>query len=268
MPSPRLVHPAVAWRFKTLLWYLKRPGLYRQLLRNLGKGLIRRRCPIDTAAEAERWCRQRAIEVPEAVGTLTMAGMREPVRKRFPDVFARAEQAAAACPVKMGGPANLDLLYWVAEQLQARYVIETGVAYGWSSLAVLLSLAGRDGSLLLSTDVPYTNRDNDKYVGCVVPQQLRSRWQIVRRPDRDALPGALRRLPWLDMCHYDSDKSYQGRMWTYPRLWNALRPGGYFISDDVADNLAFRDFCRRVDADPIIVETAGKYVGMLIKPAA
>ena len=67
------------------------------------------------------------------------------------------------------------------------------------------------------------------------------------------------------MCHYDSDKSYDGRMWAYPILWRALRPGGIFISDDISDNLAFRDFAAQISATPTVVKFDNKYVGILLK---
>ena len=40
-------------------------------------------------------------------------------------------------------------------------------------------------------------------------------------------------VPEIDLCHYDSHKDYDARMWAYPRLWAALRSGGIFISDDI-----------------------------------
>ena len=67
------------------------------------------------------------------------------------------------------------------------------------------------------------------------------------------------------MCHYDSDKSYEGRMWAYPLLWGALEIGGIFMSDDIGDNLAFRDFARQVAAEPIVASFDGKYVGVLLR---
>ncbi|MCX7426235.1 MAG: class I SAM-dependent methyltransferase [Planctomycetia bacterium] len=200
--------------------------------------------------------------------------MRPSVRDRFKESFALADANAKRCPVEMGGPGCLDLIYWTAEWLQAMRVIETGTAYGWSSLAVLLSLKNREGSRLISTDRPYLGRDNDPYVGCVVPDDLRSHWQILRQADREALPKALAQLPLIDLCHYDSDKSVGGRRWAYPRLWKALRHGGCFLSDDISDNLAFRDFCRQVAVEPIIVRVPDpffrgeKYVGVLIKATA
>jgi hypothetical protein len=56
-----------------------------------------------------------------------------------------------------------------------------------------------------------------------------------------------------------------GRMWASPLLWNALKDGGFFVSDDINDNLAFKDFCESVDRKPVIVEHLGKYVGVIVK---
>jgi predicted O-methyltransferase YrrM len=194
--------------------------------------------------------------------------MPQPITSMFPDVFTAAHEKAAKCPVRMGGPGGLDLIYWLAEHSESKKVIETGVAYGWSSLAFLLSLKNRPGSRLISTDMPYPNRNNDQYVGCVVPTELRSTWNILRYPDRRALPTALRELGTLDMCHYDSDKSYEGRMWAYPLLWKALRKGGFLLSDDIGDNVAFRDYSNSLSIEPTIVELDGKFIGVLVKPGA
>ena len=167
--------------------------------------------------------------------------------------------------MKMGGPGNMDLLYNCAEHISAKAVLETGVAYGWSSLATLLSLKNRGSTLLASVDMPYVGLDNESHVGCVIPSALKSNWWLIRRPDRQGIPIALRQLHMLDMCHYDSDKSYDGRMWAYPILWNALRTGGIFISDDIGDNLAFRDFADAICVEPTVIKFDDKYVGVLLK---
>jgi hypothetical protein len=115
--------------------------------------------------------------------------------------------------------------------------------------------------------MPYPKLNNDAHVGCIVPDALRSRWTLLRYADREGLPRALRLLGTLDLCHYDSDKRYRSRMWAYPLLWQALRPGGLLLSDDIGDNIAFRDFCLQVRLDPVVIGIAGKYVGALVKPA-
>jgi predicted O-methyltransferase YrrM len=193
-----------------------------------------------------------------------------PLHELFQDEFDAATQAMRTCPVKMGGAANLELLYFLAEHVGATTAIETGVAYGWSSLALLLSFRARTDSCLVSTDRPYPGTNSGRYVGCVVPESLKRGWHLIRRADKEALPEALKILTEIDICHYDSDKSRKGRQWAYPLLWDALKPGGFFVSDDVGDNLAFRHFCHRHGVQPLIVHMSAlsgkKYVGILQKP--
>ncbi|MCP5115727.1 MAG: class I SAM-dependent methyltransferase, partial [bacterium] len=133
-------------------------------------------------------------------------------------------------------------------------------------LAILLALQHRDEALLISTDRPYPRFGSEAHVGCVVPEALREKWRIIDRADRQALPRALKLMPEVDLCHYDSDKSYDGRMWASPRLWRALRPGGFFVSDDIEDNQAFRDFAAREGVEPLVVSWSGHFVGVLVKP--
>lgn len=161
----------------------------------------------------------------------------------------------------------MGLIYALCEGLEATRVIETGVAYGWSSLALLLSLANRPTGNLWSVDLPYMGRGADAYVGVAVPPQLRQRWQLLRMADREGIPRAIRAAgAALDLVHYDSDKFETGRAWAYARLWQALRRGGMLVSDDVGDNLAFANFAQRVDVQPVIVAVADKFAGVLVKP--
>jgi predicted O-methyltransferase YrrM len=253
---------------RTLAWCLARPKLYPHFLYLLGKKIFSSRSAKEaTRKEAESWCASLAVDTSEAIASLTGLELEVGLEALYPQVFASAYEQVEKCPVKMGGPGNLDLLYQLAEHARAGRIVETGVAYGWSSLALLLSLQHRPDGILISSDMPYRNRNNDRYVGCVVPAELRSRWRILRYADRQALPKALRELGDIDLCHYDSDKSYAGRMWAYPRLWDALRPGGYFVSDDIGDNVAFRDFAATLGIEPVVIRQDGLYVGVLVKPA-
>lgn len=206
---------------RTALWFLKRPQLYPVFYRKLKKRLTGGGHH-DTRKEAEAWCDALAIETDEAIERLTGIRPERPVREEYEDVFAGAERRVDACPEAMGGPGNVDLLYHLAEHIEARKVVETGVAYGWSSLAILLSLQHRRGSSLISTDMPQVLSEADPHTGCAVPEDLAEMWTIIRRADREALPIALRELGIIDLCHYDSDKTHEGRQWAYPRLWEVL----------------------------------------------
>lgn len=253
-------------RRKLLFWFMKHPRLYPQMVRLALKKLTPASARRDhTRPEAQQWCESRAVDSAAAIEQATGQTPGASLRSLFPDVMKSAAEVEKQCPVPMGGPGDLDVLYWSATHLKASRVIETGVAYGWSSLAILLALQGRGHPKLVSTDMPYAAPNSERYVGCVVPAELRSNWEILRFADRQGLPRALKLLPTIDLCHYDSDKSYDGRMWAYPLLWNALRPGGFFISDDIGDNLAFRDFSESVGCKPIVAKNGGKHIGVMVK---
>lgn len=256
-------------KIHTLIWYLKRPGLYPEFFREGKNFFLKPKSQLDQSKEAKVWCEGLSINTKEALKEITGNNKFEPICKKFKEIFEESKKVANESPVKMGGPGNVDLLYWISEHLNARKVVETGVAYGWSSLAILLSIVHRENTTLISTDRPYPKLNNDDYVGCVVPDNYKANWQIIKMADRDALPKALKKLNTIDMCHYDSDKSYEARIWAYPLLWEAIRPGGCFISDDINNNFAFHDFCKKIGKKPLVVETADepgiKYVGVLIK---
>ena len=166
----------------------------------------------------------------------------------------------------MGGAGDINLLYAATILSGALHVVETGVAYGWSSLAILAALESRDGGWLVSVDMPYPKMNNEDFVGIVVPERLRNQWALVREPDRNGLVKAMARFGGsIDLCHYDSDKSWYGRQFGYRLMWEALRSGGVFISDDIQDNFAFREF---VEANQLVYAITGyedKFVGIARK---
>jgi hypothetical protein len=234
---------------------------------------LSKQSPLERTREvSEHWCKAQAISTQEAIKEVTGQSYYLPIREKFNQIFSVSDQIARNCNIRMGGAANLDLLYYLSEHVKARNALETGVSYGWSSLAILLSISTRNYSLLTSTDMPYPIKDSDKYLGCVVPENLKSYWKIIKLADRDGIPLALSNLKVIDICHYDSNKSYKERQWAYPLLWNALRQGGCFISDDIGDNVAFHDFCHALKLEPLVIETPRrnpklkKYTGLLIKP--
>lgn len=249
---------------KIFFAYLVRPHLYPELGRKIIKNTFQRGSAIKGKDQAEIWCQKQAISQEEAIRKITQVSEFPKLENVFADVLENAKKIEASTPVKMGGAGALDLIYNICEHLQATKVLETGVAYGWSSLAALLSLSKRNGTLY-SSDMPYLGKDNDVYVGCVVPDDLRPNWKLFRYADRESLPKIFKEENKFDFIHYDSDKSYNGRMWAYNILWDKVREGGIFMSDDIADNSAFMDYCMKNNHQPIIVEFDGKYAGLILK---
>ncbi len=251
-------------KVKTLTWYLARPKYYSQMPSLFKQALFGSNDEASMKKNLE-WCNKYSVPTEKALNMLTGQSEFSTIESRYPAEYKEAQKRQDECPLPMGGAGNIDLIYNLCEFLKANTVIETGVSFGWSSLAILLSIDKRQGRLF-SIDMPYAKMNNEDYVGVVVPQQLRSNWELIRLPDRKGIKIALDKTKSIDLCHYDSDKSYEGRMFAYPLLWNALRPGGFFISDDIQDNLGFHDFCIKNQFSPVIVESNGKYIGVIKKP--
>lgn len=248
---------------KTFVAYVKRPDLYPELGRKIIKNTVNRGNAFKGKEKTNSWAASKAISQQEVISQLFGLEMNS-FKTDFQDVLKKSEQREKDCPIKMGGAGALELIYFSCEFTKAQHVIETGVAYGWSSLAALLSLEKRNGTLY-SSDMPYLAQDGDQYVGVVVPEDLKKNWKLFRFADKESLPKIFAENPSFDVLHYDSDKSYNGRMWAYDEMYKRLRKGGVFISDDIGDNSAYQDFCEKNNIDTKVVEFEGKYVGVFIK---
>lgn len=225
---------------KSTLWFLLHPAAWRDYCQKVFLALRKR---VAKQERANQWCSERAIDIKELVIKIT-GGFKE---------------------IELDGVSehsNAVMLYNLAEFLEATCVLETGVYIGESSYGILESLKNRNGKLI-STDIPLP----EKWVqtGSVIPNELKQYWKLIQKPDRSALPKALEEMPQLDLCCYDSDKSYAGRMFAYPLLWRAMRKGGIFVSDDINDNYGFRDFCQHNNLEPMIAKNGERYVGVIIK---
>lgn len=253
-------------KIKTLLWFLQRPVLYPQLL-YLAYQRLYPHPKEQTRAEATQWCEDNCISAVEAIEDIT--GVKDIIlfEKLFEPYVKEAQKIIESVPIKMGGGADLAILYYLSKYLEATTIVESGVAYGWSSLALLMSIENNKGGVLYSSDMPYPKMNNEDFVGCVVPQELKKKWRLFKLPDRLAFHKIEKCVVSIDICHYDSDKSYRGRYWAYPKLWALLRKGGLFISDDISDNVAFMDFAGSIGEKPIIVynEYEQKYIGIISK---
>ncbi|MEO5650312.1 MAG: class I SAM-dependent methyltransferase [Ginsengibacter sp.] len=251
-------------KLKTAFWFIKNPKYISHVFQILKRK--RNKALENSREEATLWCKANSVGQHEAVRKLTDTDTLVELLSLFPDEIKKAEQIAAAVPVKMGGSGATTFIYYLVKKSNAKKIIETGVAYGWSSLSILLAIKDDKEAKLISNDMPYVSMNNEDYVGCIIPENLKDKWELQRLPDVNGIPLALKKLNnTIDFCHYDSDKSYTGRMWATPLLWNALTKNCFLVADDINDNLAFKHFCESVNRTPVIIEHSGKYVGVIIK---
>jgi predicted O-methyltransferase YrrM len=144
----------------------------------------------------------------------------------------------------MGGPAFLELIYSLVRLLRPVSVVETGVAHGYGSAAVLRALADSGRGHLYSVDLPAFRPDVEPYTGGAVVWAgvPTTEWSLLRGSDRRVLPALLERVGPVSLCLYDSDKSYEGMSRSLAVMWRSLLPGGVIAVDDVEAHDAFLDF--------------------------
>lgn len=253
-------------KIKTTLWFISKPRYWIQYFQLVKRKIFGIKDNESEKDKAISWAKKHAIEYSKSWKKIGLEGKTINFDKQ---VLIEANQLASNYKGLMGGPGFIDFIYNAVKLLKAKNVIETGVAYGWSSLAILAGFSenNNDGKLC-SVDMPYPNRNNEPYVGIVVPKRFQKNWKIIDRPDITGIPIALRIIQEkIDLCHYDSDKSRAGRSISYPILWKALRSGGLFISDDIGDNLFFAEFVESLNAPFCVVKVKdNQYMGAIRKP--
>jgi predicted O-methyltransferase YrrM len=166
--------------------------------------------------------------------------------------------------VPLGGGGQFQLVRFLVRYLRPRVVVETGVAAGWTSQAILDALErnGGDGSLW-SSDFPYFRlEDPEKYVGCLVDGALKGRWHLGLNGDRTNLAEFLPQLETIDLVHYDSDKSIEGRQFAIDAVASRLTPDSVVVMDDIDDNTFFRDWVARTGRSCRVFARGRKFVGL------
>lgn len=170
--------------------------------------------------------------------------------------------------VEQGGPGAYALLHFLVLRRKPDLVVETGVASGWSSAAILSALEKNGSGRLFSSDLPYPDRDGSaEAIGLVVEDNLRDRWTLCTEGDDVCLPKLLSEKPSIDIFHYDSKKTYQGREFGWRCVEGLLSEDAIVIFDDIQDNLHFHDLVLRRGGEFYVFEFSGKYVGVFSKRA-
>ena len=162
-----------------------------------------------------------------------------------------AEKTFRALKVQSAGAdlyAKKVLLQYIAiRAFQPEIVVETGVANGVSSAHILLALQKNQRGTLhsIGLDDPQF-LPAGKPLGWIVPEWLKSPWNLLLGDSRVLLPSLLTRLGSIDIFIHDSLHTYDHMLWEYRTAFPYLRPGGLLFSDDAAWNSAFPEFCNEV----------------------
>ncbi len=130
---------------------------------------------------------------------------------------------------------QMETLFVVVRMAKPETVLETGVANGLSSTAILAALDRNGAGRLYSVDP-------GEGLGCLIPERLRSRWVLINHASPDALYHFTGHGE-VDLFHHDSLHLYRQM---HAEFEAAARLGSdrlVVMSDDVLANDAFHDFC-------------------------
>ena len=132
------------------------------------------------------------------------------------------------------------LCYAVSRASKPEIVIETGVGNGVTSSFFLQALRVNGKGRLWSIDLPPLGAMS----GMLVPDALKSRWELRRGRTRKMLPQLIQELGTVDVFLHDSLHSYWNMKFEFGSAWSALAESGVLLSDDVTMNRAFEEFVR------------------------
>ena len=211
--------------------------------------------------KSERWAAKNAQSLDSFVAGIDALLWKE-VKEIFKDFREENEKLIRRSGVKLGGGGAYSLLYFLVRKTRPKNVLETGVAAGWSSKAILLALEFNKAGHLYSSDFPYKCAGSEAAIGLLVDNHLKYRWTLCTQGDQSCLPDFVRSVTSVDFFHYDSSKTYEGRDYAWKVVQKKLSPGAIVIFDDIQDNFHFRDLTLDLAVDFTVIEFEGKYVGL------
>lgn len=152
------------------------------------------------------------------------------------------------------------LLYSLICSRKPKTIVETGVANGISTNAIMKSLElSNNIGVLHSFDVlPETS---NAYKGA-------GNWQfhlLSKRNTHKHLKRAVGKLPQVDIWLHDSNHGYRWQKFEFLLAWGALRKGGVLISDDVDASPAWAELAKTAFRKSYIVFDSRKFIGIAFK---
>ena len=157
---------------------------------------VLKRLERDNADLALQWAKRNANITTDQLCRMIDTNLFQTIKSDIIEIEAKANSKLKHIGVRLGGGGNYVLLYFLTRKFRPSVVVETGVAAGWTSLAVLEALEKNGDGNVYSSDFPYFRLENpERYVGIIVePSALKKRWNLDLRGDEFALPNIISML--------------------------------------------------------------------------
>ncbi len=164
----------------------------------------------------------------------------------------------------LGGGGAIDVIYFLTRYSKPEIILETGVAAGFSSYAFLKSIYKNNYGTLYSSDFPYFRLPKpEKYIGIVVPEEFKSHWNLFIEGDQYNIELIKKKINKVDLIHYDSDKSYNGRKNFTKSIEKLMHDQTLFLMDDLHNNEFFIDYVKEKNLFWKILNINNRYVGFI-----
>jgi predicted O-methyltransferase YrrM len=152
------------------------------------------------------------------------------------------------------------LLYVLVKSRKPKFVVETGVANGISTNAIMSALDedNSSGSLNSFDILPETK---DAYTG-------KGKWNfhlLDKRRTHKQLSMAVRNSPLVDIWLHDSNHGYRWQKFEYLLALSRLKEGGILISDDIDASPAWGELAKSHFKESYIIFDSRKFIGLAFK---
>jgi len=139
-------------------------------------------------------------------------------------------------------PNTRRFLYILCRILKPKNIIETGVAYGLSSLYILKALDTNNSGMLYSIDSVFRPWQNENMIGKIIPDNLKNKWKLNLGKSSEKLYEIFNQINDIDIFIHDSLHTYKNMIFEFECAEKNLKNNGIIISDDVLGNDAFYNF--------------------------
>ena len=157
-------------------------------------------------------------------------------------------------------------LYILCKIIKPEKVVETGVAYGLSSMYILQALSENKKGTLYSIDSVFSPWQSKEMIGSAIPSHLCENWRLVLGSSSEKLEETLSSLGSLDIFFHDSLHTYKNMQFEFKTAWPFVNKDGFLISDDISGNNAFHDFYSKMSLEPFIsLQNEKSFLGILKK---
>jgi hypothetical protein len=137
-----------------------------------------------------------------------------------------------------GDPLLARLAYMFTRALEPEVVVETGVALGVVSSCILSALERNGRGRLISIDLPPLGVSADS-VGQIIPDDLRSRWKLMRGTSTRVLRTVLADLPPVGLFVQDSLFTWRNSTQEYSQVLPHLARQSAIVANCVQHSHAF-----------------------------